>query len=51
MPDEAIEAYEAVKNQVDLASIAEREAITRHDVKARIDEFCAWPVTNTSTGG
>ena len=39
--DEAIEAYEAVKNQVDLASIAEREAITRHDVKARIDEFCA----------
>ena len=26
--DDAIEAYEAVKNQVDLASIAEREAIT-----------------------
>ena len=41
VPDEAIEAYEAVKDQVDLASIAERESVTRHDVKARIDEFCA----------
>lgn len=41
VPDDAIEAYEAVKNQVDLASIAERESVTRHDVKARIDEFCA----------
>ncbi len=41
IPEAAIEAYEAVKAQVDLASIAEREAITRHDVKARIDEFCA----------
>ena len=27
--------------QVDLASIAEREKITRHDVKARIEEFNA----------
>ncbi|MGA0239623.1 MAG: lyase family protein, partial [Acidimicrobiales bacterium] len=41
VPDEAIEAYESVKDQVDLASIAERESVTRHDVKARIDEFCA----------
>lgn len=41
VPDAAIDAYEAVKHDVDLASIAEREAITRHDVKARIDEFCA----------
>jgi adenylosuccinate lyase len=37
----AIEAYEAVLDQVDLESIAERERISRHDVKARIDEFCA----------
>ncbi len=41
VPDGTIEAYEAVLQQVDLASIAEREAITRHDVKARIDEFSA----------
>ncbi len=40
-PDGAIEAYEAVVNQIDLASIASRERITRHDVKARIEEFCA----------
>ena len=41
IPDDAIAAYEAVREQVDLDSIAAREAITRHDVKARIDEFCA----------
>ncbi|MFT4298740.1 MAG: adenylosuccinate lyase [Aeromicrobium sp.] len=40
-PDGVIEAYEAVVDQVDLASIAERERVTRHDVKARIEEFCA----------
>ena len=40
-PDGVIEAYEAVVDQVDLASIAEREQVTRHDVKARIEEFCA----------
>ena len=40
IPDGTIEAYEAVLDHVDLASIAEREAVTRHDVKARIDEFC-----------
>ena len=40
--DEAVvEAYEAVVEVVDLESIAAREAVTRHDVKARIDEFCA----------
>jgi adenylosuccinate lyase len=33
--------YEAVIDQVDLASIAARERITRHDVKARIEEFNA----------
>lgn len=41
VPDGVIEAYEAVIDQVDLASIAERELITRHDVKARIEEFSA----------
>ena len=40
IPQEAIEAYEAVKGQVDIASIDARERITRHDVKARIEEFC-----------
>ena len=39
--DGVIEAYEAVVEQVDLESIAQRERVTRHDVKARIDEFCA----------
>lgn len=41
VPAGVIEDYEAVIDRVDLASIAEREAITRHDVKARIEEFCA----------
>ncbi|QGU08247.1 Adenylosuccinate lyase [Corynebacterium occultum] len=41
IPAEAINAYESVINQVDLASIADREKITRHDVKARIEEFNA----------
>ncbi len=41
IPEEAITAYEAVIDQVDLGSIAERERITRHDVKARIEEFNA----------
>ncbi|KQY58148.1 adenylosuccinate lyase [Aeromicrobium sp. Root495] len=40
-PDGVIEAYESVVDQVDLASIAERERVTRHDVKARIEEFAA----------
>ncbi|WP_235736465.1 adenylosuccinate lyase [Nocardioides alcanivorans] len=41
IPDGVIEAYETVTDQVDLASIAARERVTRHDVKARIEEFCA----------
>ena len=41
VPDGALEAYEAVVESVDLASIAARERVTRHDVKARIEEFCA----------
>jgi adenylosuccinate lyase len=39
VPDGVVEAYEAVVDQVDLASIAARERVTRHDVKARIEEF------------
>src|SRR6187397_2013643 len=41
VPDGVIEAYEAVVDQVDLASIDARERKTHHDVKASIDEFCA----------
>src|SRR4051812_5592862 len=41
VPEGAIEAYEAVLDRVDLASIAARERVTRHDVKARIEEFGA----------
>ncbi|MEV4662348.1 adenylosuccinate lyase [Micromonospora echinofusca] len=41
VPDGVVEAYEGVLDQVDLASIAERERVTRHDVKARIEEFSA----------
>ncbi|MGQ0615824.1 MAG: adenylosuccinate lyase [Acidimicrobiia bacterium] len=40
VPDGVIEAYEAVIDEVDLAAIDTRERVTRHDVKARIDEFC-----------
>jgi adenylosuccinate lyase len=39
VPEEAIAAYEAVVDRVDLDSIAARERVTRHDVKARIEEF------------
>lgn len=38
-PDEVIASYEAVIDRVDLDSIAARERVTRHDVKARIEEF------------
>ncbi len=41
VPDDAIDAYRRVIDQVDLDSIDARERVTRHDVKARIDEFCA----------
>jgi adenylosuccinate lyase len=41
VPDGVVEAYEAVAEQVDLASIEARERVTKHDVKARIDEFSA----------
>ena len=41
VPEGVVEAYEKVVDDVDLASIEARERITRHDVKARIEEFCA----------
>ncbi|MBI8990387.1 adenylosuccinate lyase [Corynebacterium meridianum] len=41
IPADAIAAYEKVIDRVDLESIAERERVTRHDVKARIEEFNA----------
>ncbi|MBV9592635.1 MAG: adenylosuccinate lyase [Actinobacteria bacterium] len=43
VPDGAIDAYQSIVDRgveaVDLDSIAERERVTRHDVKARIEEF------------
>ena len=44
IPAEAVEAFRANLSQIDLASIAARERITRHDVKARIEEYCALTV-------
>jgi adenylosuccinate lyase len=41
VPDGVVDDYERVVDQVDLASIARRERTTRHDVKARIEEFNA----------
>ena len=41
VPGQAIADYERVVENVDLRSIAERERVTRHDVKARIEEFNA----------
>src|SRR5581483_11453028 len=41
VPAAAIDAYQRVLDRVDLDSIAARERVTRHDVKARIEEFSA----------
>ena len=41
VPDGVVEAYEAVIDTVDLASIDARERVTKHDVKARLEEFAA----------
>lgn len=41
VPEAAIADYERVLEDVDLASIAARERVLRHDVKARIEEFNA----------
>ncbi len=41
VPQTVVDDYERVVEQVDLASIDDRERVTRHDVKARIEEFNA----------
>ncbi|HWG97761.1 MAG TPA: lyase family protein, partial [Pilimelia sp.] len=41
VPDGVVAAYEAAVDPVDPESIAARERVTRHDVKARIEEFNA----------
>ncbi|WP_240723127.1 adenylosuccinate lyase [Haloactinopolyspora alba] len=41
VPAGVADAYEQVAEHVDLESIAARERVTRHDVKARIEEFNA----------
>ena len=41
VPEAAIADYQRVLEQVDLESIATRERVLRHDVKARIEEFNA----------
>lgn len=41
VPEGVVSAYRAAIRDVDLASIRAREEVTRHDLKARIDEFCA----------
>src|SRR5664279_1372471 len=41
VPDGVVDDYERVIGDVDLDSITAREKVTRHDVKARIEEFNA----------
>ena len=41
VPEAALTDYERVLDQIDLGSIATRERVLRHDVKARIEEFNA----------
>ena len=41
IPPEAVAAYEGVLEQIDLDSIERRERASRHDVKAKIEEFNA----------
>jgi adenylosuccinate lyase len=41
VPAEVIDDHVAVIDKVDLASIEARERVTKHDVKARIEEFSA----------
>lgn len=40
VPEGAVAAYEKAKPAVNLESIRKREELTRHDVKARLEEFC-----------
>ena len=39
-PEGVVDDYRAVIDQVDLVSIRSREEVTRHDLAARIEEFC-----------
>jgi adenylosuccinate lyase len=39
IPSDAIRDYERVRDRIDLESVAKRERVTLHDVKARIEEF------------
>lgn len=41
IPAQAIDAYERQKGNINIENIAQRERELRHDVKARIEEFCA----------
>ena len=41
IPQDAIDRYVSVLDQIDLVSIDARERVTKHDVKARIEEFNA----------
>lgn len=41
IPAEAISACRKVAEEVNLEAIRQREAVTRHDVKARLEEFAA----------
>ena len=41
IPARGLDDYARVIEQVDLESIAARERVTKHDVKARIEEFNA----------
>ncbi|HVM97150.1 MAG TPA: adenylosuccinate lyase [Candidatus Acidoferrales bacterium] len=41
IPPAVLDDYERVKAKIDLGSIHARERLTKHDVKARIEEFCA----------
>lgn len=41
IPADAIEASRRAAERIDLDSIAARERVTRHDLKARLEEFCA----------
>src|ERR1700749_2160778 len=41
VPEAAVADYERVLDNVDLPSIAARERVLRHDIKARIEEFNA----------
>lgn len=37
--EEAIQSYESVKDNIDMESIKQREFLSNHDVKARLEEF------------